>query len=39
MTAPTFHYSRIVDLSRPLVPSEGGHPWVRYETQIDSIVR
>ena len=38
MTAPTFHYSRIVDLSRPLVPSEGQHPWIRYETQIDSIV-
>ncbi len=38
MTAPTFHYSRIVDLSRPLTPSEGQHPWVRYETQIDSIV-
>ena len=38
MTAPTFHYSRIVDLSRPLVPSEGQHPWVRFETQIDSIV-
>ena len=38
MTAPTFHYSRIVDLSRPLVPSEGQHPWVRFETRIDSIV-
>ena len=38
MTAPTFRYSRIVDLSRPLVPSEEQHPWVRYETQIDSIV-
>jgi kynurenine formamidase len=38
MTAPTFRYSRIVDLSRPLVPSEGQHPWVRFETQIDSIV-
>ena len=38
MTAPTFHYSRIVDLSRPLVPSEEQHPWVRFETQIDSIV-
>ena len=38
MTAPTFHYSRIVDLSRPLVQSEGQHPWVRFETRIDSIV-
>ena len=38
MTAPTFHYSRIVDLSRSLVQSEGQHPWVRFETRIDSIV-
>lgn len=38
MTVPTFHYNRIVDLSRPLVPSEGQHPWVRFETQVDSIV-
>ncbi len=37
MTVPTFHYSRIVDLSRPLVPSEGQHPWVRFETQIEAL--
>ena len=38
MTAPTFRYSRVVDLSRPLAPSEGQHPWVRFEARIDSIV-
>ncbi len=39
MKAPTFHYSRVVDLSRPLVPSQGQHPWVRFETRLDSIVK
>ena len=38
MKAPTFRYSRVVDLSRPLVPSQGQHPWVRFETRLDSIV-
>ena len=37
MSVPTFRYGRMVDLSRPLVPAE--HPWVRYQTQIDSIAK
>ena len=36
--APTFEYSRVVDLSRPLVPGGQQHPWFRYEPQIESIV-
>jgi kynurenine formamidase len=35
---PSFSYRRFVDLSRPLVPQKEQHPWVRYETRIDSIV-
>ena len=38
MSAPSFHYSRVVDLSRPLVPGRDQHPWVRCEIQVDSIV-
>ena len=38
MNAPTFNYSRIVDLSRPLDTGPDQHPWVRYETEIESIV-
>jgi kynurenine formamidase len=36
--APTFRYSRVVDLSQPLSPGNAQHPWFRYETQLDSIV-
>lgn len=36
--APSFHYSRYVDLSRPLDPGREQHPWVRYDTRVDSIV-
>jgi arylformamidase len=39
MPAPTFHYSRMIDLSAPLRPGENAHPWFRYETQVESIVR
>jgi len=35
---PSFRYQRFVDLSRPLDPAGEPHPWVRYETRIDSIV-
>ena len=36
--APSFRYSRVVDLSRPLIPDPDQHPWVRYEVQLDNIV-
>jgi kynurenine formamidase len=36
--APTFRYSRVVDLSQPLLPGNDQHPWFRYETHVDSIV-
>lgn len=39
MPAPTLRYSRVVDLSLPLQPNENQHPWFRYETQLESIVR
>ncbi|MCZ6681416.1 MAG: cyclase family protein [Candidatus Poribacteria bacterium] len=38
MNAPTFRYSRVVDLSRPLVPDQAQHPWFRFGTRLDSIV-
>jgi kynurenine formamidase len=38
MTAPTFHYRRMVDLSQPLRTGQQQHPWFRYETQGESIV-
>ena len=38
MNAPAFNYSRVVDLSRPLDTGPDQHPWVRYETEIESIV-
>jgi kynurenine formamidase len=38
MKVPTFRYTRVVDLSQPLLPGGEQHPWLRYETQIDSIV-
>lgn len=38
MTAPTFRYRRLVDLSRPLVAAPEPHPWTRYETRVDSLV-
>ena len=38
MTVPTFRYSRVVDLSAPLVPGQNAHPWFRYETQFEQIV-
>lgn len=37
MTAPIFRYSRIVDLSRPLVPGQEQHPWLRFETSLEHI--
>lgn len=39
MPAPTFRYNRLIDLSAPLRPGENQHPWFRYETQVESIVR
>lgn len=38
MPAPTFQYSRCVDLSRRLDPSAAHHPWVHYSTRTESIV-
>lgn len=38
MTAPTFRYSRVVDLSQPLLPGQNTHPWFRYETHFEQIV-
>lgn len=38
MSAPAFRYRRVVDLSRPLSPGQSQHPWLRYETRVDSIV-
>ncbi len=37
MSAPSFRYARMVDLSRPLVPGAEQHPWVRYKARIESI--
>jgi arylformamidase len=36
--APSFHYDRLVDLSRPLRPAKNQHPWFRFETRVESIV-
>jgi len=38
MNAPDFNYSRVVDLSRSLVPEQNQHPWVRYQPNVESIV-
>lgn len=38
MTVPTFRYTRLVDLSQPLLPGGEQHPWFRYEPQVESIV-
>jgi kynurenine formamidase len=38
MAAPTFRYSRVVDLSRSLIPGREQHPWLRFEAEIESIV-
>ena len=35
---PTFRYERVVDLSRPLLPGQEQHPWLRFEARVDSIV-
>jgi arylformamidase len=34
----SFHYDRVVDLSRPLTPGAEQHPWFRYVPRIESIV-
>ena len=36
--APSFRYSRVVDLSLPLTPNPDQHPWVRYDVRVESII-
>jgi arylformamidase len=36
--APAFRFRRMVDLSRPMVPGEQTHPWLRFEARVESIV-
>jgi arylformamidase len=38
MAAPSFRYARVVDLSRPLIPGQERHPWLRFDAEIESIV-
>ncbi len=39
MTKPAaFSYKRVVDLSRPLRSGENQHPWLHYDTRVESIV-
>jgi kynurenine formamidase len=33
-----FGYKRVIDLSRPLRSGENQHPWLHYETSVESIV-
>jgi kynurenine formamidase len=36
--APPFRYRRVLDLSRPLVPGQDAHPWLRFDVRVRSIV-
>ena len=38
MPAPSFRYSRVIDLSLPLIADPDQHPWVRYEVELESII-